>query len=173
MSDMHGGCLCDLMDWRPERLVVTGFRSCMAGYDYRDVDCWEAAWQTYLGELGPRCAPQLIGALQFWVRSVRHHARRPLRYFPQYCRHLCHDECMALSALSAAQAGDGTAGELAIRHLTATDEARAIGEVWSAGRSFAAALLETSQSLYPVTASVVESIAKMQATSHVQSRTLN
>jgi hypothetical protein len=163
----------ELLDLKPEKLVITGFRSCAAGYDFSDASCWEAAWQAFQGELGPRCARCLMGELQFWVRSIRLNTERPLRYFPLGCRHLCHDECMALSALSAAQSGDEEAGRLAIRHLMEGADAAAIEDVWLAAQSFAEALKQSGQVLYPVTCSVIQSIAAMQARSAMPRGALN
>ncbi len=153
----------DLLELKPEKLVITGLRSCAAGYDFGDASCWEAAWQAYLSEVGPRCARCLMGELQFWIRSIRCNAERPLCYFPMGCRHLCHDECMALAALSAAQAGDDEAGRLAIRHLMDMASPEAMEDVWIAAQSFADALKQSGQLLYPVPASVIESIAAMQS----------
>lgn len=155
-------CFGDLLARQPERLVITGYRGCMAGYDFCDVACWEAAWSTYIGEIGPPAARCLMGELQYWVRSIRLGAERSLCYFPQGCRHLCHDECMALSVLSAAQCGDAAAGCLAVRHLTGASDPRTIDRLWADSASFAQALKGSGQPLYPVTAAVVESIARMQ-----------
>jgi hypothetical protein len=161
----------DLLARQPERLVVTGFRCCMAGYDFGDSACWEAAWRSYVGELGSQSARSLMGELQFFVRCIRLNTARPLCYFPQGCRYLCHDECMALSALSAAQSGDCVAGCLAVRHLTGQHDPMSINEVWTAAQSFADALKAWGQPLYPVSAGVVESIAKMQQLSKPSSET--
>jgi hypothetical protein len=145
----------------------------MAGYDFCDVACWETAWQFYVGELGARPSRCLMGELPFWVRSIRKDPQRPLCYFPQGCRHLCYDECMALSVVSAAQSEDSVAGYLAIRHLTGLDDPDAIGDVWAATQGFAEALMQFSQPLYPVPSTVIESIAKKQLLSNVTSITLN
>jgi hypothetical protein len=52
MSAQRDNCFGDFLDRQPERLVVTGYRCCMAGYDFLDVACWEAAWASYIGEVG-------------------------------------------------------------------------------------------------------------------------
>jgi hypothetical protein len=78
---------------------------------------------------------------------------------------------MALSALSAAQSGDCVAGCLAVRHLTGQHDPMSINEVWTAAQSFADALKAWGQPLYPVSAGVVESIAKMQQLSKPSSET--
>ncbi|MGH6908533.1 MAG: hypothetical protein ACREDX_11815 [Aestuariivirga sp.] len=173
MTTRHNDCFEDLLARQPERLVITGFRSCMAGYDFCDVACWEAAWQSYIGELGARRACCLMGELQYWVRNLRWQAQRAVSYFPQGCRHLCHDECMALSVVSAAQGNDTNAGCLAIQHLIGSSDRRIVDDVWTATRSFADALTQSDQPLYPVSATVVESIAKMNRLVNVQSKYLH
>jgi hypothetical protein len=173
MSAQRDSRFGDFLDRQPERLVVTGFRCCMAGYDFLDVACWEAAWQSYIRELGPQQARLLMGELQYWVRTLRLQAQREVTYFPQGCRNLCHDECMALSAVSAAQSRDAAAGCLAIRHLLSITDAAMLEDVWSATLSFATALANTGQPLYPVTIPVVESIARMQSLLTRETRVVN
>jgi hypothetical protein len=152
----------DLLSRRPERLVVTGFRNIMAACELGDVNCWEAVWQHYIAELGSGPARRIVGELQYWTRSVRHHSERPLSYYPQCCRLLCHDECMALSIIAAAQAEDEATGELAARYLTGQSHPDYLAEVWNASLPFAAALGEAGQHITPVTRDVVESIFLMQ-----------
>lgn len=152
----------DLLSRRPERLVVTGFRNIMAACELGDVNCWEAVWQHYIAELGPAPARRTVGELQYWARSVRRHSERPLSYYPQCCRHLCHDECMALSIIAAAQAHDETTGHLAARYLTGQNQPERLADVWSASLPFAEALVEAGQQMIPVTRDVVESIFLMQ-----------
>jgi hypothetical protein len=152
----------DLLDRRPERLVVTGFRNIMAACELGDMDCWEAVWQHYIAELGAAPARRMMGELQYWARSLRRHAGRPLSYYPQCCRQLCHDECMALSVVAAAQAGDEATGLLAARYLTGVSAPRALADVWQATLPFACALSEAGQTMFPVTAEVVASIFHMQ-----------
>ena len=148
----------DLLSRRPERLVVTGFRNIMAACELGDVNCWEAVWQHYIAELGPAPARRTVGELQYWTRSVRHHSDRALSYYPQCCRHLCHDECMALSIIAAAQGGDEATGELAARYLTGQSHPERLAEVWNASLPFAESLVEAGQRMIPVTRDVVESI---------------
>ena len=152
----------DLLARRPERLVVTGFRNIMAACDLGDVNCWETVWQHYIAELGPTPARRVVGELQYWTRCVRIHAERPLSYYPQCCRHLCHDECMALSIIAAAQVEDQATGELAARYLTGQNSRDHLAEVWNASLSFAEALGDAGQHVIPVTRDVVESIFLMQ-----------
>ena len=98
------GCILPkLLDYKPERLVVSGFRCCMAGYEFGDIECWETGWRFYVGELGTGEARSLMGELQYWVRSVRGESRRRIACFPHGCQNVCHDECMALSLISGMQ----------------------------------------------------------------------
>ncbi|WP_421694039.1 hypothetical protein [Aestuariivirga sp.] len=152
----------DLLSRPAERLVLVGFRNLMAATELGDMACWEAVWQHYIAVLGSSGARRMVGELQYWARSLRRHAERPLTYYPHCCRHLCHDECMALSMVSAAQAGDETTGLLAARYLTGTAAADRLCEVWQATLPFAQALNLQGQAMFPVTAEVVESIFAMQ-----------
>jgi hypothetical protein len=154
--------MTDLLARPPERLVIMGFRNLMAACELGDVACWEAVWQHYIAELGAPGARQMLGELQYWARALRRHAGRPLTFYPQCCRFLCHDECMALSLVAAAQAGDEATGVLAARHLTGQTDPAPLAEVWAATLPFAQALGRAGQDMYPVTANVVESIVRMQ-----------
>lgn len=152
----------DLLSCRPERLVVTGFRNIMAACELGDMACWEAVWQHYIAELGPEPARSTVGELQYWTRSVRRHAERPLSYYPQCCRHLCHDECMALSIIAAAQAEDEPAGLLAVRYLTGQNCPDRLWDVWQSAQPFACAMRRAGQHLMSVPGDVIESIFHMQ-----------
>lgn len=146
---------------RAERLTVIGFRCCMAGYDYADADCWEAAWDHCLAELGADQACPVMGQLQYWVRSIRRMSQRALRYYPQNCQHLCHDECMALAALACAQHRDRCTGMIALQHLIPDREDDQFGDVWRATEGFAATLAAFGLPLAAVPKPVVEQIAGM------------
>jgi hypothetical protein len=152
----------DLLARRPERLVTLGFRNMMAAYELGDASCWESIWQQFIAELGASGARQLVGELQYWARSLRIAAERPLSYFPQCCMQLCHDECMALSLVSAAQAADRATGHLASRYLTGKSDHRTLESLWQATLPFATALETNGGRMYPVTSDVVESIFLMQ-----------
>lgn len=147
-----------LLDRKPERLVVTGLRCCMAGYNFGDIDCWETAWRSYAMELGTDDARRLMGELQFWVRTLRAQSARPLSVFPHGCGHVCRDECMALSLIAALQDHDQPAALLAARHLSG-----AAGEaplaLAAAGQGYADALIAAGQKLLSVPAHVIHSIA--------------
>lgn len=152
----------DLLSRPAERLVVSGFRNLMAASEFGDFACWEAVWQGYQDELGARGARRLVGELQYWVRALRAHAERPLAYYPQCCRFLCHDECMALSMVAAAQANDETTVRLAARHLTGQAAPGPLGALWHATLPFAEALETAGHAMYPVSADVVDSIVRLQ-----------
>lgn len=152
----------DLLSCRPERLVVTGFRNIMAACELGDMACWEAVWQNYITELGAEPARSTVGELQYWTRSVRRHAERPLSYYPQCCRYLCHDECMALSIIAAAQSEDEPTGLLAVRYLTGQNCPDRLWDVWHSAQPFARAMSHAGQHLLSVTSDVVESIFHMQ-----------
>jgi hypothetical protein len=152
----------DLLTRPAERLVLTGFRNLMAACEFGDLACWESVWQAYLDELGPRGARRMVGELQYWGRALRRHAGHPLGYYPQCCRFLCHDECMALSMISAAQADDEPTACLAARHLTGRSEPDTLAELWQATLPFAEALESCGLAMYPVTAAVVDSISRLR-----------
>jgi hypothetical protein len=152
-------CPARLLDRKPERLVVTGLRCCMAGYAYGDVDCWETAWQAYCGELGTADARRLMGELQFWVRTLRSESARSIDVFPHGCSNVCRDECMALSLIAALQDRDEPTAYLAAHHLAGDigeDQRRA---VVGSGRSYAETLAAAGQKLMSVPPSVVLAIA--------------
>lgn len=156
---------CDLLKRRPERIVVTEFRNIMAACDLGDMYGWEVVWQHYIAELGHAPARRMMGELQYWTRSIRQHSERRLSYNSECCRHLCHDECMALSTIAAAQAGDTATGQLAACYLTGHGCSARLSEIWEASLSFAEALGQAGQFVYPVTADVVDWIFRMQQAS--------
>lgn len=86
-----------------ERLVGIGYRCWLAGYDTRDISCWEVAWNYYARELGTAGAKLAVSELGCWVRAVRGSACRRLDYYPYGCRRFCRDECLAISMIAAGQ----------------------------------------------------------------------
>lgn len=153
------GCPLKLLDRKPERLVVTGLRCCMAGYNFGDIDCWETAWRSYCMELGTDNARRLMGEVQYWVRCLRAECARPLDVFPHGCIHVCRDECMALSLVAALQDNDLGTALLAARHLSGRVDGEAPLSLAVAGQSYADALIAAGQKLMSVPASVIHSIA--------------
>jgi hypothetical protein len=152
-------CPFKLLDRKPERLVVTGLRCCVAGYTFGDIDCWETAWRSYCAELGTSDARRLMGELQYWVRMIRAESQRPLDVFPHGCGHVCRDECMALSLIAALQDNDLSTAILAARHLAGATEGEAPLSLATSGQGYADALMSVGQKLMSVPASVVLSIA--------------
>jgi hypothetical protein len=152
-------CPLRLLDRKPERLVVTGLRCCMAGYNFGDIDCWETAWRSYSMELGTSDARRLMGELQYWVRCLRAESVRSLDVFPHGCGHVCRDECMALSLIAALQDNDLGTAILAARHLSGLIDGEPPLSLTVAGQGYADALIGAGQKLMSVPASVVHSIA--------------
>ncbi len=152
-------CPQDLLDRPAESLVVRGFRCWMAGYEFGDIDCWETAWREYSDVLGPRDARAVLSDLQFWIRTLREVSARPVSCFPHCCRHLCHDECMVLSLVSAHQRQDLGAARAAAHHLSGLHNGRELAALIDASGDFACALADAGQHLIPVNIAVVESIA--------------
>jgi hypothetical protein len=152
-------CPARLLDRKPERLVVTGLRCCMAGYAYGDVDCWETAWRAYCGEVGTADARRLMGELQFWVRTLRAESARSIDLFPHGCGNVCRDECMALSLIAALQDHDEPTAYLAAHHLAGDIGEEPRRAVVGSGRSYAEMLAASGQKLLSVPPSVVLAIA--------------
>jgi hypothetical protein len=148
-----------LLDYKPERLVVSGFRCCMAGYEFGDIECWETGWRYYVGELGSGEARSLIGELQYWVRSVRGESRRRIACFPHGSQNVCHDECMALSMISGMQDGRRDLAEFAAGYLLGATTETAPTRVSDAAAGYATALKNLGLKLLPVPEDVIRSIA--------------
>lgn len=162
----------DLLARRPERLVVAGYRNMMAAYDLADASCWDAVWSQFISELGAPAARRTVGELQFWARTIRANAARPLSCFPTCCLQLCHDECMALSMIAAGQAKDEEAGLMAAGFVTGTQDGARLQDVWRAASNLAAALQAVDQIMYPVPCAVIRSIHVMQQLKHNTPSTL-
>jgi len=160
-----------LLDRKAERLVVAGFRGWMLGYQYKDTDCWEATWSLYTRELSCDDARRSLTELQHWVRSVRQTTTRTIKCFPPCCRHVCHDECIALGLVSALQCGDDVTARLAAIHLIDAGQSDPLSRVVEAARRFARALADAGQLLVPVDRTVVGNIITLAANSDGQSTT--
>ena len=87
----------------PERLVAVGFRCWLAGLSTGDIKCWEDAWNTFSGMLGPENAKTLLLDLSKFVRAVKANAQRDIEISPAGCRSFCRDECLAISIIAACQ----------------------------------------------------------------------
>src|SRR6185312_11745515 len=87
----------------PERLVGVGFRCWLAGLSTGDIKCWEDAWNTFSGMLGPENAKTLLLDLSKFVRAVKANTHRDIEISPAGCRSFCRDECLAISIIAACQ----------------------------------------------------------------------
>jgi hypothetical protein len=152
----------DIFSLTPERMVIYGFRNAMAAHDLNHAAYLDRAWCDYIDALGANPARRLMGELQYWTRTIRCHASRSMHYFACRCRHICHDECMAVAMISAAQRNDRQCTELAASHLLCSAEREKLTDVWIASGHFGAALLLERLELFPVTAEVITSIAAME-----------
>lgn len=141
-------CTGTLMDRPAEKLVMTGFRCWMAGYELGDIECWEIAWIEYANVLGPKDARSALSELQFWVRTLRKVTKREITCFPHCCKHVCRDECMALSLISAYQRQDRSAVRAAAHYLTALNDCPDLRALTDAGGGFATALAEMDRFLF-------------------------
>ena len=148
-----------LLDRPAERLVVTGFRCWMAGYEYGSIECWEVAWNAFATDLGTSGARRAFGDLQYFVRAIRQESCRTIECFPYCCNCVCRDECMALSIISALQKGDADLARTAAHYLTGATRSVSLDAVIEAAAAFAGALTQADRHLVQVTPGVVETIA--------------
>lgn len=162
-----------LLNRPAERLVVTGFRCWMAGYEYGSIECWEVAWNAFAADLGTSGARQAFGDLQYFVRSIRQASCRTIECFPYCCNCVCRDECMALSIISALQQGDRDLARTAAHYLTGATQSASIDSVVDAAAQFAAALETAERRLVHVTPGVVETIANYQTDAHENTRLMH
>lgn len=140
-----GRLLKGYMSQKPERLIVSGFRCWMAGYQYDDVECWEYAWNLYAKELGAKNARAAISELQFWVRDLRAAAVHPIKCLPNGCACLCRDESLALSMVAASQCGDEDAALAAALDLAHTCERTRVQPVLDAASRLSGVLADAGE----------------------------
>lgn len=133
-----------------EDLLLLGYRSLMAAYEFSDMSCWELVWQAYIAEFGENDARRLVGELQYWGRSIRQRAGRSLNYFPSSCQRMSDDEAAALALVSAAQGADVETGRLAAQLLAGCEDREAIQALWQASRCLGCALKDTGRIMCPV-----------------------
>lgn len=146
-----------------ERLVLTGVRCWMAGYEHGDIQCWETAWRHYSSVLGTRPGRLLLSELQYWVRVLRDVSIRPISFYPHCCRHVCADECVGLSILSAYQHQDQSAARAGVHRLSGLNPGAAFDLLIEASSGFAAALSDADQILLPVPLHLTEHAAALEA----------
>lgn len=108
----------NLLDHRAERLLVTGYRCIAAGYEFCDIDCWEAAWSIYSNELDVLNARRTLGEVQYMVRTMRAMQAPALSLFPQSCSRISHDESKILNLVACAQQQDRAATAAAAFMIT-------------------------------------------------------
>jgi len=124
----------------PERLVLTGLRCWLAGYETGDIGCWELAWNTWSSELGTQGARQAVGELASWVRVLMRGCGRRLQCHPHACPGLCRDECFALGIVAACQHDDRAAARAAAFCLVGETRAPFLDDVVTASDEFAEVL---------------------------------
>lgn len=128
----------------PERLVAVGFRCWLAGLSTGDIKCWEDAWNTFSGMLGPDNAKALLLDLSKFVRAVKANAQRDIEISPAGCRSFCRDECLAISIIAACQHDERQALTAAAEALIGSGD---IGDTLNGAQALAAALRKTNQML--------------------------
>jgi hypothetical protein len=128
----------------PERLVAVGFRCWLAGLSTGDIKCWEDAWNTFSGMLGPENAKTLLLDLSKFVRAVKANAQRNIEISPAGCRSFCRDECLAISIIAACQHNERQALTASAAALIGSDD---IGDTLNGAQALAAALRNTNQML--------------------------
>ncbi|MFN0219430.1 MAG: hypothetical protein ACKVP4_11515 [Hyphomicrobium sp.] len=130
----------------PERLVGVGFRCWFAGLSSGDIRCWEEAWNTFSGTLGPDNAKGLLIDLSKFVRAVKASANRDIEISPSGCRGFCRDECLAISIVAASQHGAHPALTASAEALIGSDD---IGDAINGAQSLAVSLRRAKQLLSP------------------------
>lgn len=130
----------------PERLVGVGFRCWLTGLSNGDIRCWEEAWNTFSGTLGPDNAKALLIDLSKFVRAVKATANRDIEVSPSGCRGFCRDECLAISIIAATQHGVHPALTASAEALIGSDD---IGDAINGAQVLARGLSQANQMLSP------------------------
>lgn len=128
----------------PERLVGVGFRCWLAGLSTGDIKCWEDAWNSFSGILGPDQAKTLLLDLSKFVRAVKANAQRDIQISPSGCRSFCRDECLAISIIAACQHDERQALTAAAAALIGSED---IGDTLNGAQALAATLRQANQML--------------------------
>lgn len=149
-----------ILDYKPERLMLTGYRGAMAGYDYGDSGAWDDMWTSLSQEAGTDFACRVTGSFHYLVRSLR--ASRPCAgsYYPKSCKRVCAVECLVLTLLSAQQHGDPEVEDYCMRCLVGDDAEGAGEDLAKAARLLADGFAAESYRLLPVPLPVIRSIAE-------------
>ncbi len=143
-SERRSATILPLPARAPERLVGVGFRCWLAGLSSGDIRCWEEAWNTYSGTLGPDNAKRLLIDLSKFVRAVKASATRNIEISPSGCRGFCRDECLAISIIAASQHGVHPALTASAQALIGSDD---IGDAINGAQSLAGSLRLAKQML--------------------------
>jgi hypothetical protein len=149
-----------LFEFRTERMIVTGFRNTMAGYDLGDPSCWDDSWNNLVAEGGIDCARSVSGNLQYFIRSLRSACVRKLQYFPTSCRRLCADECLIISLLSACQHRTHDTLQFCLEQLISEDADVTGAELQNSAGYLAQELSRFELQLLPVPLQVIETIVQ-------------
>lgn len=131
-----------------ENLLFTEYRCWMAGFETRDVSCWEIAWGALAATLPLRAARLLFGDFHCFARSIREHATREVGWRPAACRCLCRDECIVLALVEASQRDRARGERIFASSLLGHARAEPLIE---ASRSLARSLAEHGLVLRPLT----------------------
>ncbi|MCP5083937.1 MAG: hypothetical protein GY948_19795 [Alphaproteobacteria bacterium] len=154
-----------------ERLVLTGVRCWMAGYEHGDIQCWETAWRHFSSVLGARSGRLLLSELQYWIRVLRDVSLRPISFYPHCCRHVCADEFVGLSLLAAYQHQDLGTARGAAHQLSGLNPSAAFDLLIDASFNFATALSDADQVLLPVPLHLIEHTAALENAAGRDSKT--
>lgn len=143
----------------PERLLVSGYRHWLAGYETGSIEPWEMAWSLYAAELGLADGRSSISAVASWVRELRQRPEGGPSFYPHSCRWLCRDECFALCTISALQHGDEATAKKSLSALLPhehSEQARDVAEC------VADQFFKIGQVLQPVSAKTFAEMASQQ-----------
>lgn len=140
---------------QPERVLVEGCRTWIAGFATRCIDCWDIGWDMCAREVGARDARRLSADLFAFVRVANAATDRPILTMSYGCSMLSRDECLLLAAVAGQQNADRASAFAAARHLAG----EGADTVAAAAGLLAAALQQMHQHLLPVPRFVVEDVA--------------
>lgn len=127
-----------------------------------DVTCWERAWNLYNGHFGLAGAQIAVSRLSTWVSAVGNASHRQIVVFPEACRSLCRDECIAVSMIAACQHNTCPAMRACAFALA---ESSLIDGVVNEAQSFAEAMMGLDQVLSPQ--SILSAAARVAPASRV------
>jgi len=144
-----------------EGLVVNGYRCWVAGYQTGNVDHWARAWNLFAVRLGTGQARPVISQLSLWVKSICLWRTDPLETFEFECRHICRDECLAVSMIAACQHEDYPCLRYCANRLCGIAGSE---ETVEAALGLASTLKSAGRDMMPVPLDIVRGIAEMPQT---------